>query len=85
MIFWVQNWGLMGVPLLIGWVLDKYCIIGTTTKIVAGQEQIVTLYSYSIPMLIFAAFGLIGIAFALLLKAEDKKKGYGLELPNVKE
>lgn len=85
MIFWVQNWGLMGVPLLIGWVLDKYCIVGTTTKVVAGQEQIVTLYSYSIPMLIFAAFGLIGILFALLLKAEDKKKGYGLELPNVKE
>jgi len=71
--------------LLIGWVLDKYCIVGTTTKVVAGQEQIVTLYSYSIPMLIFAAFGLIGIVFALLLKTEDKKKGYGLELPNVKE
>jgi predicted MFS family arabinose efflux permease len=28
MIFWVQNWGLMGVPALIGWVLDRYCIIG---------------------------------------------------------
>ena len=24
LIFWVQNWGLMGVPLLIGWVLEKY-------------------------------------------------------------
>ena len=24
LIFWVQNWGLMGVPALIGWVLDKY-------------------------------------------------------------
>ncbi|MCK7531516.1 MAG: hypothetical protein MZV63_11015 [Marinilabiliales bacterium] len=22
MIFWVQNWGLMGVPALIGWVLE---------------------------------------------------------------
>jgi nitrate/nitrite transporter NarK len=85
MIFWVQNWGLMGVPLLIGTVLDKYCIIGTTTKIVAGQQQVVTLYSYSIPMLIFATFGLMGVFFAFLLKAEDKKKGYGLELPNVKD
>jgi nitrate/nitrite transporter NarK len=28
MIFWVQNWGLMGVPALIGWVLQKYCITG---------------------------------------------------------
>ena len=31
LIFWVQNWGLMGVPALIGWVLDKYCITGTQT------------------------------------------------------
>jgi hypothetical protein len=28
LIFWVQNWGLMGVPALIGWVLDKYCVTG---------------------------------------------------------
>jgi len=28
LIFWIQNWGLMGVPMLIGWVLDKYCISG---------------------------------------------------------
>ena len=27
MIFWIQNWGLMGVPYLIGWTLDKYCIV----------------------------------------------------------
>ena len=25
------------------------------------------------------------LVFALLLKAEDKKKGYGLELPNIKK
>ena len=25
LIFCVQNWGLMGVPLLIGWVLNSYC------------------------------------------------------------
>jgi hypothetical protein len=35
-------------------------------------------------MLIFACFGFIGILFAFLLKKEDKKMGYGLELPNVK-
>lgn len=28
LIFWVQNWGLMGVPALIGWVLNTYCITG---------------------------------------------------------
>ena len=85
MIFWVQNIGLMLVPLLIGWVLDKYCIIGSITKIVDGKEQNLTQYNYTIPMLIFACFGVLAIGFAYMLKAEDKKKGYGLEKPNVVE
>jgi nitrate/nitrite transporter NarK len=85
MIFWVQNIGLMLVPLLIGYVLDKYCVIGTVTKIIDGKEQHLTQYNYTIPMLIFACFGFLAIGFAYLLKAEDKKKGYGLEKPNVVE
>jgi MFS family permease len=85
MIFWVQNIGLMLVPLLIGSVLDKYCIIGVITKMVDGKEQHLTQYNYTIPMLIFACFGVLAIGFAYLLKAEDKKKGYGLEKPNVVE
>jgi len=80
LIFWVQNWGLMGVPALIGWVLDKYCITGTS--VVNGQT--VTSYNYTLPMIIFMMFGVTALLFAFLLKAEDKKKGYGLELPNVK-
>ena len=83
MIFWVQNIGLMLVPLLIGWVLDKYCIIGSITKIVDGQEQHLTQYNYTIPMLIFACFGVLAIVFAYLLKFEDHNKGYGLEKPNI--
>ncbi|MEI6555591.1 MAG: MFS transporter [Paludibacter sp.] len=85
MIFWVQNWGLMLVPLLIGSVLDKYCITGTLTKMVDGKEQHLTQYNYTIPMLIFACFGVLAIVFAFMLKAEDKKMGYGLEKPNVVE
>ncbi len=81
LIFWVQNWGLMGMPLLIGWVLDKYCIDSQT--VVDGVTK--TTYNYTIPMMIFAATGLLAIVVALLLKAEDKKKGYGLELPNIAE
>jgi MFS family permease len=80
LIFWVQNWGLMGVPALIGWVLDKYCITGT--KLIDGVH--VPTYNYTLPMIIFASFGFLAILFAMLLKAEDKKKGYGLELPNIK-
>jgi MFS family permease len=85
MTFWVQNWGLMGVPLLIGYVLDKYCVTGTITKMVEGKEQIITQYNYTIPMLIFSCFGILAIVFAFLLKAEDKKMGYGLEKPNIRE
>jgi MFS family permease len=80
LIFYIQNIGLMLVPLLIGWVLDRFCITGT--HLVDGAP--VPSYDYTIPMMIFTSFGLLSLVFALLLKAEDKKKGYGLELPNIK-
>lgn len=81
MIFWVQNIGLMGVPALIGWVLNKYCITGT--HLIDGAE--VPSYNYTLPMIIFTCFGIVAFVFALLLKAEDKRKGYGLELPNIRK
>ncbi len=82
LIFYVQNIiALMSVPTLIGWVLDKYCVL--PGKIEIGGEM-VTNYNYTIPMLIFMMFGVLGLLFAYLLKVEDKKKGYGLELPNIK-
>jgi len=189
LVFWVQNWGLMGVPILIGWVLNKYCFIGyfavagtgfitsqgnqisqvvvsdqktysisevgtisrkntdvaisqflkngdgTVSAVVtvvndtiktefiskkslkkairkneikvtrysySEQDQIenfvtdkgekiskfnnvFSFYNYTLPMIIFTGFSLFALIFALLLKAEDKKKGYGLELPNIKQ
>ncbi|MBQ3872945.1 MAG: MFS transporter [Bacteroidales bacterium] len=66
LIFWVQNIGLWGVPLL----------IGNLEKATGG---------YTVPMIVFASFGVIAFIFAILLKIEDRKKGYGLELPNIKE
>ena len=80
LIFWIQNWGLMGVPYLIGRTLDKYCITGQ--KIVDGKSQ--NVYDYTLPMIIFTAFGMAALIVALLLKREDKRKKYGLELPNLK-
>lgn len=76
LIFWVQNWGLMGVPALIGWVLDRYCRLGDE-----GQPA----YDYTLPMVIFACFGVLALIFAVMLKAEDKKKGYGLEKANIQQ
>jgi len=81
LIFWVQNWGLMGVPLLIGWVLEKYCITGT----IVTNGVTSTTYNYTLPMMIFTGFGVLALIFAFLLKIEDKKKGYGLELPNIEK
>lgn len=82
MIFWVQNIGLSGVPFLIGWVLDKYCIVGEK---IAEDGSITTLYDYTIPMLIFACFGILAVFTAFLLKREDRIKGYGIEQPNIKK
>ena len=82
LIFWVQNaWALMFVPALIGWVLDKYCVTG---KVIL-DGQLVTTYNYMIPMILFMTFGITALLFAFMLKREDKKKGYGLELPNIKK
>ena len=40
---------------------------------------------YLVPMLIFSSFGVLAFFFTFLLKIEDKKKGYGLELPEVQK
>lgn len=77
LIFWIQNWGLMGVPMAIGFILDAYC------KDVS-PEGVVT-YDYTIPMLIFASLGVLSVVVAMLLKKEDKIKGYGLENPNIQK
>ncbi|MBI9066491.1 MAG: MFS transporter [Salinivirgaceae bacterium] len=81
-IFMIQNIGLMVIPMLIGWVLDKVNP-GVTAQIQQGVEG--AHYNYTIPMLVFVACGVLALLFAFLLKAEDRKKGYGLELPNIQK
>lgn len=71
-IFYIQNIGLSMVPVLIGWVIEKYSSI----KDASGE---VISYDYTLPMSIFAIFGVIAILIAIMLKKEDAKKGYGLE------
>ena len=82
LIFWVQNFGLMGMPILIGWLLEK-CNPGVAEQIAQGVPGVA--YNYTVPMLIFASLGGLALLFSLWLKALDKRKGYGLELPNIKE
>ena len=38
---------------------------------------------YLVPMIIFSSFGVLAFIFSLLLKVEDRRKGFGLELPNI--
>ena len=75
-IFYIQNIGLSMVPVLIGSVIQNYATIETAEGIT---------YDYTIPMTIFAVFGIVAVGVALLLKHIDKKEGYGLEEPNIKK
>lgn len=81
LIFWVQNIGLSMVPLLIGWVLDKFCVTGSRVSATGAD---VAIYDYTLPMIIFTCFGILALFVSVLLKREDRKKGYGLEKPNIK-
>jgi hypothetical protein len=42
-------------------------------------------YNYFFDLVMFTSLSILSLLFAFLLKAEDKKKGYGLELPNIKK
>lgn len=75
-IFYIQNIGLSMVPVLIGSVIQNYATIETAEGIT---------YDYTIPMTIFAGFGVVAVCIALLLKRIDKTNGYGLEEPNIKK
>lgn len=57
----------MGVPALIGFVLNEYC----KGPVVDGMQT----YDYTLPMWIFAGFGVAALFFALWLKGENKKRG----------
>ena len=74
-IFWIQNIGLMTVPIVIGSVLDS-----VNKGIPQDQPK-----DYTLAMLVFTSFGVIALLMSLFLKAIDKKKHYGLELPNVQK
>ena len=48
-------------------------------------NELLEYYDYTIPILLLVVCGLISIFLAYKLKRADKKQGFGLELPNVKE
>lgn len=81
LIFFIQNIGLWGIPTLIGFVLENYCIVGKNT--VGGVTS--NVYNYTLPMCIFTGIAVLSLIVALLLKMADKKFGYKLEEPNIQK
>lgn len=86
LIFWIQNIGLWLFPLLIGKVLDN-----TNPQIVEGlangtmtAEEAAVSYNYTMPLVMLASLGVAALLIGLLLKVIDRKKGLGLEEPNIK-
>ena len=75
LIFWIQNIGLWLFPLLIGKVLDS------TNEGVTDP----TALDYTWPLIMLACLGVAALVLGLVLKVVDRKKGIGLEEPNIKE
>ena len=75
LIFWIQNIGLWLFPLLIGKVLDK------TNPGVTDATKL----DYTAPLIMLACLGIAALVIGLILKIVDKKKGLGLEEPNIKD
>jgi MFS family permease len=73
LIFWIQNIGLWLFPLLIGKVLDA----------TNPQEVDATQLDYTAPLIMLAGLGVAALIIGLILKVVDKKKGLGLEEPNI--
>jgi len=65
---------------LIFWVQNiGLCLV----PLLIGKLRVAT-DGYLVPMIVFASFGVLAFLLSLALKIEDKRKGYGLELPNKK-
>ena len=65
---------------LIFWVQNVgLCLV----PLLIGKLRVAT-NGYLVPMIVFASFGVLAFLLSLALKVEDKKKNYGLELPNKK-
>ena len=87
LIFWIQNIGLWLFPMLIGKVLDNTnpdLVEKLNNGIITPEEAAVS-YNYTAPLVMLASLGVAALILGFVLKAVDKKKGLGLEEPNIKE
>ncbi|MCL3781655.1 MFS transporter [Prolixibacteraceae bacterium JC049] len=106
LIFFIQNIGLMGIPILVGKVLDinnpgvadkldaardMFRSQGLKASEISDKIQAMRLsgelpnYDYTNTWLIFIGLTVLALVLAFGLKFTDKKRGYGLELPNIQQ
>ncbi|MDR1006714.1 MAG: MFS transporter [Bacteroidales bacterium] len=87
LIFWIQNIGLWLFPLLIGKILDATNpeVVEAISNGSMSPEVAAVSYDYTVPLLMLACLGVAAMVIGFILKAWDKKKGYGLELPNIQK
>lgn len=87
LIFWIQNIGLWLFPLLIGKILkaSNPDIVQSLEAGTLSPAEAATSYNYTNPLLMLAMLGLVALLLGLYLRVVDRKKGYGLEEPNIKQ
>ncbi len=87
LIFWIQNIGLWLFPMLIGKILDatNKGLVAEVNSGTLSAEAAATQYNYTAPLLMLACLGIAALILGIILKRVDKKKGLGLELPNITE
>ena len=68
-IYYIQNIGLILVPILIGKINENNTTAGVT--------------DYTPSMWIFTVIGILAIITSVLLLRADRKHNYGLQLPNI--
>ena len=86
LIFWIQNIGLWLFPMLIGKVLDS-TNADLVERLNSGEisaEVAAVSYDYTAPLVMLACLGVAALVLGFILKAVDRKKGLGLEEPNIK-
>ena len=84
LIFWIQNIGLWLFPLLIGKILTSSNQALINDPSIPDNLKPV-MYDYTNPLIMLACFGVVAFILGFVLKIVDKKKGLGLELPNIKQ
>ncbi len=67
-------------------VMDEVIHAGAASAYTTiNREKLNIRYDYFYDILIFLGLAILSVLFAFLLKMEDKRKGYGLEMPNIKK